>query len=98
MKELLEAGMLICFGISWPVNLNKAIRARTIKGVSLVFLWLVFVGYVMGSIGKAVYNPTYVLAVYIFNSVLVGLNIIVYYRNKRLEQAAENSQKASDLT
>lgn len=89
VKELLEAGMLICFGISWPVNLRKLYLSRTIKGVSEVFLWLVFIGYLMGSIGKAVYNPTYVLAVYIFNSTMVGLNLVVYYRNKRLEQAAE---------
>lgn len=88
MKELLEAAMLICFGVSWPISARKLIRSRTIKGVSEVFLWLVFVGYILGSIGKAVYDPTYVLAVYLFNSTMVGVNIIIYYRNKRLEQTA----------
>jgi lipopolysaccharide export LptBFGC system permease protein LptF len=88
VKELLEAAMLICFGVSWPISARKLIRSRTIKGVSEVFLWLVFVGYILGSIGKAAYDPTYVLAVYLFNSTMVGVNIIIYYRNKRLEQAA----------
>ncbi len=98
MKEILEAGMLICFGVSWPISLRKLFRSRTTKGVSEAFLWLVFTGYIMGSVGKAVYNPTYVLAVYLFNSMMVGLNIIVYYRNKRLEQAADNEQPQEPLS
>jgi len=95
MKEILEAGMLICFGISWPISLRKLYGSRTTRGVSQVFLWLVFCGYIMGSIGKAVYDPTYVLAVYLFNTVMVGLNIIVYYRNKRLERLAEDALQPS---
>lgn len=86
MKELLEAAMLICFGVSWPVSANKLFRSRTIKGVSDVFLWMVFTGYVLGTIGKVVYNPSYVLIVYIFNTVMVSTNLVIYYRNKRLEK------------
>ena len=85
MKELLEAAMLICFGVSWPVSANKLLRSKSIKGVSAVFLWLVFTGYVLGTIGKAIYNPSYVLTVYMFNTCMVSTNLVIYYRNKRLE-------------
>lgn len=88
VKELLEAAMLICFGVSWPVSANKLFRSRTIKGVSDVFLWMVFTGYVLGTIGKVVYNPSYVLIVYIFNTCMVGTNLVIYYRNKRLERTS----------
>ena len=27
--HVLEAGMLVCFGISWPFNIAKSIRSRT---------------------------------------------------------------------
>jgi hypothetical protein len=93
VKEVLEAAMLICFGVSWPISARKLIRSRTIKGVSEVFLWLVFIGYILGSIGKAVFNPTYVLGVYLFNSTMVGINLVIYYRNKRIEQAQSGEKQ-----
>lgn len=85
MKELLEAAMLICFGVSWPISAIKLFRSRTSKGMSEVFLWLVFTGYVLGTIGKFISNPSYVLIVYISNTLMVGTNIVLYYRNKGLE-------------
>ena len=39
-KDLLEAGMLICFGFSWPINLYKNIKVRSAKGMSLPFILL----------------------------------------------------------
>ena len=32
MPEFLEALMVIAFGISWPMNIVKSVRARTAKG------------------------------------------------------------------
>ncbi|MHB1356096.1 MAG: hypothetical protein ACYCZF_09000 [Anaerolineae bacterium] len=85
MKELLEAAMLICFGVSWPISAIKLFRSRTSKGMSELFLWLVFTGYLLGSIGKIIFSPSYVLIVYISNTLMVGTNIVLYYRNKGLE-------------
>lgn len=94
MAEILETLMLILFGISWPVNLIKNYRARTAKGTSLLFLFLIWVGYIAGILSKFL-NPAYmaslstkwyVLAVYIFNFVMLCLNLIVYFRNRRLDQ------------
>jgi len=91
MKEILEAGMLICFGISWPVSLRKAWRSRTAQGVSEVFLWLIAIGYALGLAGKLLFNPNYVVAVYVFNLTMVLLNLAVFYRNKRLDRQAPMS-------
>ena len=35
MAELLESTMLICFGLSWPMNLTKNIKAKSAKNMSL---------------------------------------------------------------
>ena len=46
-----EMLFLICFGISWPMNIVKAVRGKTSKGVSLWFLLVCFIGYIFGIIG-----------------------------------------------
>ena len=37
MSDLLEALMIICFGLSWPISIRKSYTARTAKGKSLFF-------------------------------------------------------------
>lgn len=83
--------MLICFGISWPLNLVKAYKARTAKGTSLAFILLIITGYLAGIAAKLVSgNINYVLAAYLFNLVAVSLNLAVYFRNVALDK---NQQK-----
>ena len=55
-----EMLFLICFGISWPMNIVKAVRGKTSKGVSLWFLLVCFIGYVIWHIFTRPYfdNPT----------------------------------------
>ena len=87
MASILETTMMICFGLSWPINLMKAYRARTTKGTSLFFIVLIQLGYTAGIAAKLVADQiNYVLAVYIFNFVMVLGNLIVYFRNRRLDQ------------
>ena len=45
VAKVLEAIMIILFGISWPLNLAKSIRSKTTKGKSLLFLILIDIGY-----------------------------------------------------
>ena len=92
-KDLLEAGMLICFGFSWPINLYKNIKVRSAKGMSLPFILLIVLGYVFG-IGAKLVNHfssgaplNYVFAVYILNLVMVSCNIVVYFINRRCDRA-----------
>ena len=84
MASLLETAMLVCFGLSWPINLMKAYRAGTTKGTSLFFIVLITLGYAAGIAAKLVSGQiTYVLAVYVFNLVMVLGNLLVYFRNRR---------------
>lgn len=93
MSEILEIVMLVAFGVSWPISLIKNIKSRSTKGVSILFYFLILVGYVAGIISKftneaymaSINEKWYVLIFYFFNFTVVGLNIIVYFRNKAIE-------------
>ena len=54
--SIFEAGMLICFGFAWPVNIYKSYKSRTAKGKSVFFLLIIILGYVFGIINKLLYN------------------------------------------
>ena len=89
MGSLLEAVMMLCFGLSWPINVIKAYKAGTAKGTSLPFILLITFGYLAGITAKIVTGQiNYVLAVYLFNLVVVALNIAVYFRNAALDRKA----------
>ena len=98
MAEILEITMIISFGISWPLNVLKSYKARTTKGKSLAFLLLIFFGYIAGIASKLV-NETYmaqigqkwsVLFFYVLNFIMVGVDLLMYIRNKRIDKLAEN--------
>ncbi|MDY4832154.1 MAG: hypothetical protein SO161_06445, partial [Treponema sp.] len=93
--HLFEAGMLVCFGFSWPLNVVKAYKARTTKGTSLAFIFLIITGYVAGITAKIINHQfNYVLAVYFLNLAIVMVNIFVYFRNKKLDR--NNNMKKSE--
>ncbi len=90
MAEILEAIMLVCFGLSWPLNAYKAFQARTAAGTSWQFILLITLGYVAGIAAKIVSgNINWVLAIYILNLLAVGVCFVVYRRNRRLDTIAE---------
>ncbi len=98
LHDLLEIGMLISFGFSWPLNVIKSYKARTAKGKSLPFLCLIITGYIAGIVSKFV-NPGfdyaakwYVLFFYFLNLVMVGLDVVMYFRNCRLDKLAEQKE------
>ncbi len=90
MSSMLEATMLICFGLSWPINTMKAYRARSAKNMSLPFILLIISGYVAGISAKMMTNQmNYVLVVYFLNLAVVTVNLLVYFRNKRLDHTEQ---------
>lgn len=92
--HLLEALMLICFGFSWPLNVTKAYKARTAKGMSLPFIILIISGYIAGIWAKMMNGQfNYVLAVYFLNLGIVAVNLLVYFRNKSLDKKAGSAVK-----
>ena len=87
--HLFEALMLVCFGFSWPLNVIKAYKARTAKGTSLAFIFLIITGYIAGITAKFINHQfNYVLAVYFLNLAIVMMNVLVYIRNKGLDKKA----------
>lgn len=79
-----EIGMLICFGFAWPVNIYKSIKSKSIEGKSVLFLYVVFIGYIFGIAHKIIFNYDIVIIFYIVNATMVLIDGILYYRNKKL--------------
>ena len=52
LASFLEMLMLICFGVSWPINIAKAWKARSTKGISVLFYCLILLGYLVGIAAK----------------------------------------------
>ncbi|MBR2466112.1 MAG: hypothetical protein IKB38_04195 [Clostridia bacterium] len=94
MAEILEIIMVVSFGASWPFNVVKSYKARTTKGKSLLFLCLIFFGYIAGIASKfanAEYmanfaSKWYVLVFYILNFIMVGADLLLYVRNRAIDK------------
>lgn len=87
MSPLLEAFMLVCFGLSWPINVMKAIKARSAKSMSLPFILLIISGYIAGISAKLLsHQINYVLVVYFINLAIVSVNLVVYFRNRHIDR------------
>ena len=91
IAKILEATMLILFGISWPFNLIKSIKSKTTRGKSLLFLTLIDLGYIAG-ISSKFFSTTFVwktdwwvFAIYVINFCFVSADLIMYFINKNRE-------------
>lgn len=93
MGEILEAAMIVLFGVSWPLNIHKLYRTKSTKGVSILFYFLVFIGYIFGLASKfvkaaqGIVAPWYVWFFYTLNTVMVGIGIVLYFYYKNKENA-----------
>lgn len=82
-----EAGMLICFGASWPFALVKTIKTKNVKGKSKRFYVLILLGYLCGMMHKILYNMDFVFWLYFLNLTLVFADFIlifVYGKDKKV--------------
>ena len=100
MEELFEILMIESIGVPWPLIVIKSYKTRTAKGKSIVFLYLIFFGYIAGITSKFV-NPEYmmninrkwyVLFFYVLNFLMVGADLIMYYRNKKIDMGEKNNE------
>ena len=100
MSEILEIIMVLSFGASWPFNVMKSYKARTTKGKSLLFLLLIFFGYIAGITSKFVNadymanfdKKWYVVVFYILNFIMVGTDLLLYVRNKHLDKQNQSEE------
>ena len=83
---IFEFLMLCCFGFSWPFSIAKSLKSKSAKGKSLGFMLLVEAGYVFGIIHKLLYSRNWVIWAYVALFALVGADIALYFRNRRLER------------
>lgn len=98
ITDLLEAIMIILFGLSWPLSIYKSYTSRTAKGKSLTFEILIWIGYIAGILrkvlqisGGGVFDGLFYLGFvfYIFNMSEVTIDILLYFRNRRLDRQAD---------
>ena len=82
-----EVLFLICFAVSWPISIIKALRTKVVIGKSPIFMALVILGYIFGIIHKMLYSRDIVIFLYVFNALLVSIDLFLYFlfigKNKR---------------
>ena len=78
--SIFELIMLVCWGICWPVSVFKSLKSKRTEGKSLLFMVIVWFGYVSGVTYKLVDNYDLVIILYIFNLILVSIDIALYLK------------------
>jgi hypothetical protein len=80
LMSLFEAIMLVCFGVSWPVSIAKALRTKVVSGKSPLFMGIVWLGYLSGIIHKILYSLDWIISLYVFNMIMVSIDFALYYK------------------
>lgn len=78
--SIFEAGMLICFGASWPFAVRKTFITKSVKGKSKFFLFLIILGYVFGIVHKVMNSLDIVIWLYVINLLLVSADLFLCFR------------------
>lgn len=84
--SVFEAGMLICFGIAWPVSILRSYKSRSTKGKSPFFSIIIILGYVSGTLHKVLYSRDLVMILYVLNLVMVSFDLALWFRNRGIEK------------
>ena len=84
--SVFEIMMLLCFGAAWPLSIYKSYTSRRTNGKSLLFLIIIALGYISGIIHKLVYSFDIVIYLYILNVLMVSIDIILFFRNRKIEK------------
>ena len=86
--SVFEIIMLVCFGAAWPFSIYKSYRSKSTSGKSVVFLFIILIGYLAGLLHKVFFNFDLVIVLYGINAVMVSIDILLYFRNRRYERIA----------
>ena len=96
ISHLLEALMILCFGLSWPLSIYKSWTSRTAKGKSLYFEVFIWIGYIFGIANKFISymnNPDkdwiffLAWAFYFLNIAEITVDMVLYFRNVKLTES-----------
>ena len=93
---LLEATMLICFGIAWPLANLRMLRTGRVEGKGMAFTAIILCGYVAGALAKLAWATSAhtlpaVFWLYVLNTVSVAANLVLQWRLARLSQTPARS-------
>ena len=99
MTDLLETLMILCFGLSWPLSIRKSLISHTDKGKSLIFEFVIWIGYIFGIIRKfmlwhaatAPLDWLFYLSwvFYVLNFLEITVDMGLYFRNMKFDKAAD---------
>ncbi len=78
--SIYEAGMMVCFGVSWPIAAWKTYKSKCVHGKSIYFSLLIMLGYVCGVIHKLLYSMDIVIWLYIANMAFLFTDMCLWYR------------------
>ena len=101
ITDLMEAVMILCFGLSWPISIRKSWVSRTAKGKSLFFECFIWIGYVFGIARKFMQLGMGVETSWLFylewffyflNIAEITIDIILYFRNLKLDKERDAKQ------
>ncbi|MFW5985008.1 MAG: hypothetical protein ACOCQ1_01910 [Halanaerobiaceae bacterium] len=81
--SIFEVIMLVCFGAAWPMSIYKSYTARDNSGKSLGFMVIIMIGYLSGVVHKLFYYYDLVIILYLLNSFMVFIDILLYFRNRK---------------
>ena len=96
--SLLEAIMLICWGMSWPVSIIKTLRTKKVSGKSPIFMSLIAVGYVSAILHKVLYSYDYLVLLYLFNLSMILTDLFLYTRYNLRDTADSKRIKMRQTT
>lgn len=92
--SILETLMIVSFGMSWPLSIYRSLTSHSTKGKSLLFMCFIEFGYFCG-IGAKIASNNLNLAFwfYILNTVMVAIDLCLYFYNRSLEKKGEAAGK-----
>lgn len=100
--ELLEAVMLVCFGLAWPLANLRMLRTRRAEGKGLPFTLVILTGYLCGASAKLMMladglplAPVFWL--YAVNTVSVGVNLALQWHYARVPALPARATAMSSL-
>ncbi len=92
--SIFEAGMMVCFGISWPIAAYKTYKCKCVQGKSITFSYLILAGYVCGILHKIFFSMDIVILLYLANTAFLLTDMCLWYRYRNnpvpVKAAVEN--------
>lgn len=97
LATMLEAVMLLCFGVAWPLANLRMLRSGTVEGKGMGFTAIILCGYIAGALAKLALAASghalpAVFWLYVLNTVSVGGNLVLQWRLGSTRGASPRSQ------